>query len=192
MSSDSITVGYADEQWQIPREIYQSGKAKQHIQQLIADREAKAAADAKAASAEAMAGAAMQKQLIEMQQLMEAQQAQLAQLQAENEKLRTLSPDAAAGAMALMNATAEAQRLRTELHKDLTLMERFKSDQLADVGYVAEQMKRDARANDEARKAKLAASREYLEHLRNGGASVPAMEQQSLPVVIEPEGGVAT
>ena len=191
MSTDTITVGYADEQWQIPREIYQSGKAKQHIQQLIADREAQAAAAAKAASAEAMAGAAMQKQLIEMQQLMEAQQAQLAQLQVENEKLRTLSPDAAAGAMALMNATAEAQRLRTELHKDLTLMERFKSDQLADVAYVAEQLKRDARANDEARKAKLAASREYMAHLKAGGQRVPEMELQQLNVHIE-EGGVAT
>ena len=192
MSSDTISVGYAGEQWQISREVYQSGRAKEHIQQLIADREAKAAADAKAASAEAMHAVAMQKQMAEMQELLSAQQAQLAQLQSENQKLRQASPEASAAAMALMNATSQAADLRTGLVRDMALLQEFRSENMADAATIAEQLRRNRAGDDEARKAKVAANREYFEHLRRGGASVPEMEAQALRVRIEPEGGVAT
>ena len=192
MSTDKITVGYADEQWTIPLSEYQKGTAKQYIEQQIAKREADAAAAAKAASAEAMHAVAMQKQMAEMQQLMEAQQAQLAQLQSENEKLRQASPEASAAAMALMNATANAQELRTGLVRDMAMLEEFKNERMADAAIIADQLRRNRSGDEAAQKAKRDAMREYFEHIRAGGASIPAMEQQTLPVVIEPEGGVAT
>lgn len=43
----------------------------------------------------------------------------IAQLKQQNEKLQQASQNAAAGAMALMSATAQAQQLRTDLMRDM-------------------------------------------------------------------------
>lgn len=189
--SDTISVGYGGEQWQISREIYQSGKAKEHIQQLIAQREAEAAAERKAQSAEVAETLSMRNELAQLRQ-------QLAELQAANQlkdqqikQLETLGSDTASSAMLLMQANQACDQNRRALQEELATLARFRSEQLADVEYLSSELRKQNKAKNAEQEAARQRGREYLAYRASGGAPIPEMETKALPVVIE-DGGVAT
>nr|BDD44914.1 hypothetical protein 6 [bacterium] len=185
--NDNISVGYAGEQWQIPREIYQSGKAKQHIEQLIAQREAEAAAERKAQSAEVAEALAMRNELAQLRQ-------QLSELQTANElkdrqikQLETLGSDTASSAMLLMQANQACDDNRRKLQEEMATLARFRETQLADVECLSSELRKQSRANDEEREAARQRGREYLAYRAAGGEAIPEIERQALPLNTEQE-----
>ena len=89
--------------------------------------------------------------LLEMRQQMAEQAEVIAQLKQQNEKLQQASPDAAAGAMALMNATAQAQQLRTDLMKDMGAISEWRQKYNEDLTVVAQEVRqKNQQLSDEA------------------------------------------
>jgi len=78
---------------------------------------------------------------METRQQMAEQAEVIAQLKQLNEKLQQVSPDAAAGAMALMNATAQAQQLRTDLMKDMGAISEWRQKYNEDLTVVAQEVR---------------------------------------------------
>ena len=81
--------------------------------------------------------------------------------------------------MALMNASAQAQQLRLDLQKDMTAVNEWRSQFGADVGVVAEQVRRRDATLDSEVEARRARAHALMNDLRR---------QQGLPTDDE-EGG---
>ena len=101
-----------------------------------------------------------QVKLTQMEALMAEQAKVIARLEEQNQKLQQASPDAAAGAMALMNATAQAHQLRSELMKDLGAASEWRQKFNDDIAEVATEVRRkntviDAEVADRKRRNKI-------------------------------------
>ena len=153
------------EEWPVPRDVFSAGNATTWIEQQIRAREQAAAAKAAASMA------ATDREIKATSRLTELE-ARLAALEEENTNLRQqreaapVGPEAAAGAMALMNASAQAQQLRMDLHKDLGAISEWRAQYNEDISDVAARLRRQDATADEERQQRLTESRRMLDQIR--------------------------
>ena len=124
----------------------------------------------------ATAAALQQEEQNELQQLkvemanLRVQMSEQAQLNAklveQNEKLKQVSPDAAAGAMALMNATAQAQELRRALMSDMGAISEWRQKYNEDVAEVAGELRKRNRAINEQVEDRRRQNRIFFDQMR--------------------------
>lgn len=96
-------------------------------------------------------------EMAQLQQQMAESMKVISELREQNEKLQQAGPDAAAGAMALMAATRDAERLRRELITDLGAASEWRSAFSEDISVVAQEVrKKNAVIDDEVAERKRA------------------------------------
>lgn len=157
-----INCGYNGQDWQVPRSVYQSGKAKSWIEQQIANKQAADTAAAEARRAETLVASQQAMELAELKEQFAAQAAELQQLREANEKLQSVGADGAASAMALMAATRDASELRFQMQRDLTEMREWGNANMSAVHEVSSHLRGTRTAEAVAREERVRAMREHL------------------------------
>ena len=123
-------------------------KLEAHVREQLQKEQAAAA---QAAEAKAQELTALEQTRIELNQLQgqfSESMKVIAELRQQNEKLQQMSPDAAAGAMALMTATRDAERLRRELISDLGAASEWRSAFSEDIREVASEVRKKNSVQD--------------------------------------------
>ena len=123
-------------------------KLEAHVREQLQKEQAAAA---QAAEAKAQELTALEQTRIELNQLQgqfSESMKVIAELRQQNEKLQQMSPDAAAGAMALMTATRDAERLRRELISDLGAASEWRSAFSEDIREVALEVRKKNSVQD--------------------------------------------
>ena len=123
-------------------------KLEAHVREQLQKEQAAAA---QATEAKAQELTSLQQTRIELNQLQgqfSESMKVIAELRQQNEKLQQMSPDAAAGAMALMTATRDAERLRRELISDLGAASEWRSAFSEDIREVASEVRKKNSVQD--------------------------------------------
>ena len=154
------------ETWDVPRDIYTTGKAASWIEQQIQDRDAAARAAQETAKAREVDNINQSLRVTELEALIAQQGEVIARLEEQNKRLEQASPEAAAGAMALMSATAQAQQLRTDLQKDMGAIAEWRQKYNEDVSVVADEVRRKNATLDSEKQERLERNRRLFDELR--------------------------
>ena len=154
------------EEWSVPRDVFSAGNAATWIEQQISQRDQNARAAKAAAASQAEEATKAQLRTSELEALIAQQAEVIADLQAKNQKLEQASPEAAAGAMALMSATAQAQQLRTDLQKDMGAIAEWRQKYNEDVTAVADEVRRRNHTLDAEAEERRERNRQMFAELR--------------------------
>ena len=173
------------EEWPVPRDVFSAGNATTWIEQQIRAREQAAAAKAAASMAATDREIKATARLTELEARLAALEEENTNLRQQNEKLHQVGPEAAAGAMALMNASAQAQQLRMDLHKDLGAISEWRAQYNEDISDVAERLRRQDATADEERQQRLTESRRMFDQIRIQ-QGLPPQHPELLEQEVEP------
>ena len=120
--------------------------------------------------------------MAQLQQQMSDSSKVIAELREQNAQLKQASPDAAAGAMALMAATRDAERLRRELISDLGAASEWRSAFSEDLSAVAAEVRKKNQTIDAEVAERKRANRKLFDDIRVS----QGLERQH-PELMEPE-----
>ena len=154
------------EEWPVPREVFTAGNAATWIEEQIQDRDAAARAAQETAKAREADNINQSLRVTELEALIAQQGEVIARLEEQNKRLEQASPEAAAGAMALMSATAQAQQLRTDLQKDMGAIAEWRQKYNEDVSVVADEVRRKNATIDAEKEERIRASHRTMDQLR--------------------------
>ena len=154
------------EEWAVPRDVFSAGNAATWIEQQIQDRDAAASAAQEASKARETDNINQSLRVTELEALIAQQSEVISRLEEQNKRLEQASPEAAAGAMALMSATAQAQQLRTDLQKDMGAIAEWRQKYNEDVSAVADEVRRKNATLDSEKQERLERNRRLFDELR--------------------------
>ena len=162
-------------------------KLEAHVREQLQKEQAAAA---QAAEAKAQELTSLQQTRIELNQLqgqVSESMKVIEELRAQNERLRQASPDAAAGAMALMAATRDAERLRRELMSDLGAASEWRSAFSEDIREVASEVRKKNAVADSEFEERRRANRILFDDIRENQGMERQHPDLVAPVVITSE-----